>query len=164
MLAAEDRLESEQERLEGLKHQQHTAEWEIDDINTKIATAEESLFSGRIKNPKELASLQQEVEMFKTRRGQLEEKALGVIDKVEQAEAAVAHDEKRRNRVAAARLPFDRALFESRELPAADPRRREAADRYFQLAKDLGLTGISPPKTMATYRREVYQQLGLPVQ
>ena len=90
VLAAEDRLESEQQRFEELKHRQHTAEWEIDDINTKIATAEESLFSGRIKNPKELASLQQEVEMFKTRRGQLEEKALGVIDKVEQAEAAVA--------------------------------------------------------------------------
>jgi len=72
-----------------LKHQQHTAEWEIDDITNKIAAAEESLFSGRIKNPKELASLQQEVEMFKARRGQLEEKALEVIDRVEQAEAGV---------------------------------------------------------------------------
>ncbi len=90
VLKTKDRLQSEQQRLEELKHQQHSAEWEIDDITTKIATAEESLFSGRIKNPKELASLQQEVEMFKARRDRLEEKALGVIDQVEQAEASVA--------------------------------------------------------------------------
>jgi predicted nucleic acid-binding Zn-ribbon protein len=90
VLKTKDQLQSEQERLEGLKHQQHTAEWEIDDITNKIAAAEESLFSGRIKNPKELASLQQEVEMFKARRGRLEEKALEVIDQVEQSEASVA--------------------------------------------------------------------------
>jgi len=90
VLRAKAQLESEQQRLEELKHQQHTAEWEIDDITTRIATAEESLFGGRIKNPKELASLQHEVETFKTRRDGLEEKALEVIDQVEQAEASLA--------------------------------------------------------------------------
>jgi predicted nucleic acid-binding Zn-ribbon protein len=90
VLKTKARLESEQQRLEELKHQQHSAEWEIDDITNKINAAEESLFSGRIKNPKELSSLQQEAEMFKARRDQLEEKALGVIDQVEQAEASVA--------------------------------------------------------------------------
>jgi len=90
VLRAKAQLDSEQQRLEELKHQQHTAEWEIDDITTRIATAEESLFGGRIKNPKELASLQHEVETFKTRRDGLEEKALEVIDQVEQAEASLA--------------------------------------------------------------------------
>jgi predicted nucleic acid-binding Zn-ribbon protein len=90
VLKARAQLDAGQQRLEELKHQQHTAEWEIDDITNKIAAAEESLFSGRIKNPKELASLQQEVEMFKSRRGQLEEKALEIIDRVEQAEASLA--------------------------------------------------------------------------
>jgi predicted nucleic acid-binding Zn-ribbon protein len=87
---AKAQLESEQQRLEELKHQQHTAEWEIDDITNKVATAEESLFSGRIKNPKELSGLQHEVEALKARRDRLEEKALGIIDQVEQAEAGVA--------------------------------------------------------------------------
>lgn len=90
VLRLQSRLESEQQRLEDLKHQQHTAEWEIDDITNKIATAEGTLFSGRIKNPKELASLQHEVETFKALRNQLEEKALGVIEQVEQAEASLA--------------------------------------------------------------------------
>jgi predicted nucleic acid-binding Zn-ribbon protein len=90
VLESQARLESEQQRLGELKHQQHTAEWEIDDISNKIAAAEEKLFSGRVKSPKELSSLQQDVDMLKTRRGQLEEKALGIIDQVEQSEAAVA--------------------------------------------------------------------------
>jgi predicted nucleic acid-binding Zn-ribbon protein len=90
VLEARSRLQSEQQHLEELKHQQHSAEWEIDDITTKIATAEETLFSGRVKNPKELASLQQDVKMLKDRCGRLEEKALGVIEQVEQSEAGVA--------------------------------------------------------------------------
>ncbi len=90
VLEAQTQLQSEQQHLEELKHQQHSAEWEIDDIATMIATAEEKLFSGRVKNPKELASLQQDVDMLKTRRGKLEEKALGIIDQVEQSEAGVA--------------------------------------------------------------------------
>jgi predicted nucleic acid-binding Zn-ribbon protein len=80
----------EQKQLEDLSHQQHSAEWEIDDINTKLAAAEEQLFSGKVKNPKELTNLQHEVEAFKTRRDKLEEKALEIIDRVEQSEARVA--------------------------------------------------------------------------
>jgi len=90
VLKIKDQLQPEQQRLEELRHQQHSAEWGIDDIATKIATAEETLFSGRIKNPKELTSLHHEVEAFKARRDQLEEKALEVIDQVEQSEASVA--------------------------------------------------------------------------
>jgi len=90
VLEMQARLESEQKRLEEFKHQQHTAEWEIDDITGNIAAAEEKLFGGKVKNPKELSSLQQDVDMLKTRRGRLEEKALGVIEQVEQSEAAVA--------------------------------------------------------------------------
>ena len=90
VLEIQSQLQSEQQRLEELKHKQHSAEWEIDDIATKITTAEETLFSGRIKNPKELTSLQHEVEALKARRDQLEEKALEIIDQVEQSETSVA--------------------------------------------------------------------------
>jgi predicted nucleic acid-binding Zn-ribbon protein len=87
----QDHLQSEQQRLEELSHKQHTAEWEIDDLATKIAAAEETLFSGRIKNPKELANLQHEVDTLKANRDKLEEKALRIIDQVEQAEISVAN-------------------------------------------------------------------------
>jgi predicted nucleic acid-binding Zn-ribbon protein len=90
VVKTQKQLELEQKRLEELKHQQRSAEWEIDDISTKLAAAEEQLFSGRVKNPKELTNLQHEVEAFQARRNQLEEQALGIIEQVEQSEAGVA--------------------------------------------------------------------------
>jgi predicted nucleic acid-binding Zn-ribbon protein len=84
------RLASERQELEKLKHQHHDAEWEVDDLLNKIATAEQQLYGGRITNPKELSSLQHEVNTMKARSDQLENKALEIIDQVETAERSVA--------------------------------------------------------------------------
>lgn len=90
VVEAQTRLTSEQGQLDALKHRQRSTEREIDDLVSKITTAEEQLYSGRIKNPKELTSLQHEVNVLKAKRDQLENKALEVMDQVEQAEANVA--------------------------------------------------------------------------
>ena len=90
VIETQKQLELEQKRLEESSRRQRSAEWEIDDIATKLAVAEEQLFSGRVKNPKELTNLQHEVEAFQARRDQLEEQALEIIDQVEQSEARVA--------------------------------------------------------------------------
>ena len=76
-------LEREQQRQEELAHQQHSIEWELDDLNAKLNTAEKELYSGRIRNPKELANLQHEVDLLKDQRGQLEDKVLEIMEKVE---------------------------------------------------------------------------------
>jgi len=83
------KLESESKRLEELKHQQHSLEWEVDDIGTKLTAIEEKLYSGSIGNPKELANFQHEADGLKLRRGQLEDKTLDIMDRVEQATASV---------------------------------------------------------------------------
>jgi len=85
-----DRLESERQRLEELKRRQHPLEWEIDDIGTKLTAIEEKLYSGAIGNPKELANLQHEADGLKLRRSRLEDKALDIMDRVEQTTASVA--------------------------------------------------------------------------
>ena len=90
VVRAQNQLESEQQHLEELRRKQHSAEWEIDDIVTKLTAAEEKLFGGSIKNPKELTNLQHEVDMLKARRDQLEDKALEIIDQVELSETSVA--------------------------------------------------------------------------
>lgn len=89
VVEAQTKLTSGQRQLDALKHRQRSAEWEIDDLVNKITTAEEQLYSGRIKNPKELTSLQHEVNGLKAKRDQLENKALEVMGQVEQAEANV---------------------------------------------------------------------------
>ena len=90
VVRTQNQLQLEQQRLEELRRKQRSAEWEIDDIVPKLTAAEETLFSGRIKNPKELTNLQHEVDALKAKRDQLEEKALDIMDQVELSETSVA--------------------------------------------------------------------------
>ncbi len=85
-----NRLTLERQRLEELGRQQHSLEWEVDDIVTKLTAAEEKLYSGSVGNPKELTNLQHEVDGLKLRRGQLEDKALDIMDQVELTTTSVA--------------------------------------------------------------------------
>ena len=87
---AQDKLTLEQQSLEELRRQHQTAEWEVDDLLSKIAAVEEQLYGGKITNPKELSSLQHEANMMKAKSDELENRALEIIDQVEEAEKSVA--------------------------------------------------------------------------
>jgi predicted nucleic acid-binding Zn-ribbon protein len=86
---AQNRLDSERQRLDELKRQHRDAEAEVDDLLSKISATEEQLYSGKVTNPKELSGLQHEVAMMKDKSDELENKALEIIDQVEAAEASV---------------------------------------------------------------------------
>jgi len=90
VVRARTELKLKQQHLEELKQQQHSAEWEVGDLVNKLTPAEEKLYSGRIKNPKELTNLQHEVDGLRIRRSQLEDKALEIMDQVELSTASVA--------------------------------------------------------------------------
>ena len=90
VVQAQTRLASEQQKLDELARQQRSAEGDIDDLVSKIKDFEVKLYSGKINNPKELSSLQYEVEILKNKRNHLENNALDVMSQVEQAEASVA--------------------------------------------------------------------------
>ena len=45
------KLTAGQQHLEDLSHQQHSAEWEIDDLTTKLTATEEKLYGWKITNP-----------------------------------------------------------------------------------------------------------------
>lgn len=89
VLSARSNLAAEEQRLEELGHKQHSLEWEIDDITTKITKAEEELYSGRVGNPKELANLQHEIKVLKAKRSQLEDRAIEVMEQGEGAKAGI---------------------------------------------------------------------------
>jgi len=80
---AKAKIEKSQSELNGLLHQQKENDRAISDIIAKITVTNESLYSGRVRNPKELTSLQQELESFKHQRDPLEEKAMTLMEKVE---------------------------------------------------------------------------------
>jgi len=54
-------LETETQQLGEITHNQHTLEWEIEDLSAKLSKFEKELYSGKTTNPKELSSLQQEI-------------------------------------------------------------------------------------------------------
>jgi len=90
VIRTREQLAREQLHLEELAKQQRSVEWEIDDLSGKLTAAEKDLYSGRIRNPKELSNLQQETAVLKTQRNRLEEKALEIMDQVETADKNVS--------------------------------------------------------------------------
>ena len=90
VVTTQNKFAQEQQRLEELRRQQHSAEWEVDDLTTKLVAIEEKLYSGRIKNPKELANLQHEADGLKARRSKGEDRALEIMEQVAVKEAVVA--------------------------------------------------------------------------
>ena len=90
VIETENKIASERQHLEELTHQQHSVEWEIEDITSKLTNAEKELYSGRIRNPKELTNLQQEIDSLKVKRNKLEDQALEIMEKVELATKSVA--------------------------------------------------------------------------
>ena len=83
LIGVREKLAAEQQQLDALGQQQHSGEWETDDLVSKLSTVEEQLYSGRITSPKELANLQHEADVLKANRNRLESKTLEIMDKVE---------------------------------------------------------------------------------
>ena len=75
----------EQKHVEELAKQQKDAEWEAEDLSTRISNIDKKLYSGKITNSKELSGYQTEADDFKKKRSSIEDKAL---DLMEQADAA----------------------------------------------------------------------------
>ena len=89
VVGAQQELTWGQQRVEEVRRQQWSAEWEIEDLTAKLAVIEEKLYSGRITNPRELASLQHEVDGLRARRQQVEDKTLEIMEQVSEAEAGL---------------------------------------------------------------------------
>jgi uncharacterized protein len=74
------------ERQAALKQLSHEAE----DISTRVKNQEKRLYDGKIKNPKELSQVQEEVEHLKSRFKSLEDSILDAMLEVEGAETLAA--------------------------------------------------------------------------
>ncbi len=85
--AAEDELSAIESRLAAARKQQRQLEWEVDDLNAKIKGLKDKLYGGTVRNPKELVSLDQDVQSVKRYLGGKEEKLLEAMDTTELIEA-----------------------------------------------------------------------------
>jgi predicted nucleic acid-binding Zn-ribbon protein len=65
---------------------QKDLELQADDLRAKIAPAEEKLYSGAIKNPKELADLQHDIDQHKRQLSEIEDRDIEALSAVDTAE------------------------------------------------------------------------------
>ncbi len=90
LISARVELDKARKHLAELEHRQRTMEWDIDDLGGKITHEEKKLYEGSVKNPRELMSLQQETELLKEQRKQLEEQLLNQMLEVDTTQQNVA--------------------------------------------------------------------------
>jgi hypothetical protein len=76
-------LAGDEERLAELERSQRELEREVEDLQAKAAVSEERLYGGTVKNPKELASLQEQVANLKGKMKGLDDKTLDIMSELE---------------------------------------------------------------------------------
>ena len=86
LIAARAKAAEHQEALARVRAQQKEVEVEADDLRAKIAPLETKLYSGSIKNPKELADLQADIDALKRHVSAVEDRDLEALSAVESAE------------------------------------------------------------------------------
>ena len=151
VVAARASRDGEKEKLKQLEHRQRDIEAEIEDISARQKTAGESLYSGRIKNPKELSSLQKEIDSFKARAGQLEDKDLDIMEQIEQASAGVARAGDELTKLEEQwRLEQSRLSQEKEELEAGLAGLKE---RRQELLPGIEATAVTFYRQLATQKR-----------
>jgi predicted nucleic acid-binding Zn-ribbon protein len=74
--------------LERLEKRQRDLEWDASDRSAKIAELEKKLYSGTIRNPKELSGLQTEIEHMKAALSGVEDRTLEAMAQVDEARAS----------------------------------------------------------------------------
>ena len=77
-----EQARAQQELRTGLQAQKE-AEWTLEELERRLRTQEQRLYSGGITNPKELYTLQEEVQHLRAQQSRQEEMALEVIEAAE---------------------------------------------------------------------------------
>ena len=82
-------LDAERAHLAELKKQQRSIEADDNDLSAKLNKFEKELYGGKVRNPKELLDLQREVDALKSKRTELEEKELVIMEQADTANTVV---------------------------------------------------------------------------
>ena len=79
LIEAKTTVTETREQLSRIATQRKELEWEVDDLEKSIKQVDQKLYGGSVKNPKELVSLEQEVNSFKAKLGSTEDTLLDVM-------------------------------------------------------------------------------------
>ena len=83
LIQAKEALLAEKKHLAETEKQQKDLEYEIDDLRNSIKKLSDKLYGGKEKNPKELVSLEKELDIFKAKLRQKEDDLLDLMTEIE---------------------------------------------------------------------------------
>jgi predicted nucleic acid-binding Zn-ribbon protein len=82
-------LEYLQQQLQAGQQSQEESEWTLEDLACRLQQKEERLYNGTVTNPKELQSLQHEVQQLRAQYNRQEERVLEALDTTEALKEAL---------------------------------------------------------------------------
>jgi predicted nucleic acid-binding Zn-ribbon protein len=101
VLRAREAVAETEGRLGELRAQLRTLGLEVAGLNDKLKKNQERLYSGRVRNPKELTSLQEEAAYLRRRTSELEDEQLELMIAIEEDEAELAERQARLRQIEA---------------------------------------------------------------
>lgn len=123
-----------QQTLTGIEREQRAAEAEVQDARAHLGDVEGKLYSGAVRNPKELVSLQQDADMVRGQLGKLEDTSLGVMTRLEEQQRTLKELQEQITAAEAEHaslttaLSADKARFEA-EIAQLEARRNGIVER-----------------------------------
>jgi len=126
-----------------LESEQARADRDVDQVRERIARDRQLLDSGTIGDPKQLQSIQAELDSLARRQSALEDVELEIMERVEGASAAVAQLTEERDALAQERETIATSVHE--QLAAIDAERRLVDEQRMIIAADI------PADLMALY-------------
>lgn len=89
LIAGRQAVEEERDALKSLTSQQRELEWQVDDLRGRLSDVEGKLYGGTVRNPKELASMQEEANILRGQLRRQEDELLDLMVRVDERQAAV---------------------------------------------------------------------------
>jgi predicted nucleic acid-binding Zn-ribbon protein len=93
LIAGRQAVEEERDALEGISRQQRDLEWQVDDLRSRLSEVEGKLYGGSVRNPKELASMQEEANILKGQLRRREDELLDLMVRVEERQTTLREAE-----------------------------------------------------------------------
>jgi uncharacterized protein len=89
VLSAREKLQNAKADLLIIEKNRHSTEWEVDEAEKSIKQIEQKIYSGAVKNPKELMGFQQELKVLKDKLKEKEEELFKLMSEEEQLQLLV---------------------------------------------------------------------------
>ncbi|MEA1959361.1 MAG: C4-type zinc ribbon domain-containing protein [Chloroflexota bacterium] len=86
IIDARTALAREEERGEEMEHLRRRMEFDMEDLQGKVAAAEGKLYGGTVRSSKELLSLKEQSESYRRKIGEIEERILDLMADIEDSE------------------------------------------------------------------------------